>query len=56
MNKYLCITNTTMINPAHHHAVSYLQVGELCEGFIAARLDTLIRPITCVDSAGVFGE
>lgn len=29
---------------------SYLQIGELCEGFFTARLETFIRPITCVDS------
>lgn len=36
--------------------MSYLQIGELCESFIAARLDTFIRPIACVDSADAFRE
>lgn len=32
----------------------HLQIGKLREGFIAARLDTFIRPVTRVDSADVF--
>lgn len=44
------------LNPAPFLPGSYLQVRELREGFIAARLDAFVRPIARVDSAGAIRE
>lgn len=51
LHNCLCDERHGRVPRLYSESACYLQVGQLCEGFVASRVHTFIRPVSSVDPA-----